>query len=172
MEQRIWVWMHYGTAYRSWAFDLLFLVICNSPIKPAVGRHLLGHFVLAIFLFKGYRPLPPTPGKKVRGRRRGKDNCEHSLCSRAAQSLGRESYEAISSGKKQKVMPKVTFWRVEKRSQKQAPQASKRLPKSRPRQVETPAEAVTSEAPSLNPPMPKVTFWRVEKKPAWTHCLR
>ena len=24
--------------------------------------------------FKGYRPLPPTPGKKIRGRRRGKDN--------------------------------------------------------------------------------------------------
>ena len=57
-------------------------------------------------------------------------------------------------------MPKVTFWRVEKRSQKQAP---KRLPKSRPRQVETPAEAVTSEAPSLNLPMPKVTFWREKR---------
>ena len=27
-----------------------------------------------IFWFKGYRPLPPTPGKKIRGRRRGKDN--------------------------------------------------------------------------------------------------
>ena len=75
-------------------------VICCSVLK---------HESYTCHIFKGYRPLPPTPGKKVRGRRRGKDNCEHSLCSRAAQSLGRESYEAISSGKKQKVMPKVTF---------------------------------------------------------------